>query len=221
MCGGARLLTRRGNEIDAATRQDLIGSLADEANRLFELIENLIAIGRTNLLANVTLQEVDLSREIEATVASYANRAPNRKIETALDPDARLVRGESTYIRQVLDNLLANANKYSPEEGVIQVTSEARPDEVLVSVLDEGSGVPEKEVKTIFDAFFRSQATSGKVSGKGLGLAVCKRLTEAQGGRIWAVNRPEGGLQVTFSLLRVPDPVTSGALAGELSGLDR
>jgi two-component system sensor histidine kinase KdpD len=138
-----------------------------------------------------------------------------------LDPDARFVRGEPTYIRQVLDNFLANANKYSPEGSFIRVITEAQSDEVLVSVLDEGPGVPEKEVESIFDAFFRSQATSGKVSGKGLGLAVCKRLTEAQGGRIWAMNRPEGGLQVTFSLKRMPDAVTSGASTGELSGRDR
>lgn len=104
-----------------------------------------------------------------------------------------------TYLEQVIANLLENADKYSPPEQVVDLTVERQGDRVVFRVLDRGPGVAPEELSLIFDSFYRSERTS-QLPGKGLGLAICKRLVEVQGGNIWARSRLGGGLEVGFSL---------------------
>jgi two-component system sensor histidine kinase KdpD len=100
----------------------------------------------------------------------------------------------------VLTNLLTNADKYSPAEEPIEVQVRNEGELVSVSVSDHGPGVPPDEIDRIFESFYRSAQTSGTSPGHGLGLTVCRRLVEKMGGTIGAVNRPEGGLRVTFTM---------------------
>jgi signal transduction histidine kinase len=87
-------------------------------------------------------------------------------------------------------------------------------------VQDNGRGIDEAELPQIFESFYRSKDAAERASGSGLGLTVCKRLVEAMGGRIWASNRPEGGLEVGFTLRMAPSgqpadaPGNNGRLAG-------
>jgi signal transduction histidine kinase len=95
---------------------------------------------------------------------------------------------------------VGNAHKYSPPEAPIVVTIEVDGSYATVSVLDSGPGVPAAESRRMFEPFYRASHTPAAAPGAGLGLAVCRRLMESQGGQISAENRLEGGLRVFFDL---------------------
>ena len=103
------------------------------------------------------------------------------------------------YVRQILGNLISNAGKYGGHSP-IDVILERSGDEAIVTIADRGKGIAEDELSRVFDAFFRSEQTAKRVSGIGLGLTVCKRLMELQGGRIWCEPRDGGGAAFRFSL---------------------
>ena len=100
---------------------------------------------------------------------------------------------DGTRTLQVLRNLLSNALKVSPQGGTIELSLSTGEDSVLVTVSDQGTGIPEEELDTIFGEFVQSSKTKLKAGGTGLGLSICREIITAHGGRIWAENRPEGG----------------------------
>jgi signal transduction histidine kinase len=102
-------------------------------------------------------------------------------------------------VERVLFNLLTNALRHTPTDGSVAVVIEPDHPEVRVSVEDTGEGIAQDALQPMFDRFWRGdRARSG--AGAGLGLAIAQGLVEAQGGRIWAENRPDGGARVSFTL---------------------
>jgi two-component system sensor histidine kinase KdpD len=114
-------------------------------------------------------------------------------------PDLPLVPMDDVLIEQVLINLLDNALKYTPTESPIEVSAEDAGGAVLIEVADRGPGLPAGEERRIFEKFHRAEAAATQ-RGAGLGLAICQGIVSAHGGRIWAENRPGGGVRVRFSL---------------------
>jgi len=104
------------------------------------------------------------------------------------------------YLEQTLRNLVSNAEKYSPPGTPIAIHGHVEGDAVVVNVLDDGPGIDGDEAASLFMPFYRSNATAHLAQGVGIGLAVCKRLIEAQEGEIWAVRRETGGSRFGFSL---------------------
>jgi signal transduction histidine kinase len=120
------------------------------------------------------------------------------------------VRGDQTYIEQVVRNLITNAVRYGDgaEKG-IEVDAFQENDEVIVRVLDQGNGFGDEDPERLFDLFYRSAAARSVPGGAGIGLFVCRNLVEAMGGRIWARERDEGGAEFGFSLPVVEaDPIS-------------
>jgi two-component system sensor histidine kinase BaeS len=117
-----------------------------------------------------------------------------------------LVEGHEAWIAQVVGNLLDNAEKYGRPGGAIDVFVERSGPEVIVRVLDQGDGIATADLPLLFEPFFRAQHTRERTGGLGLGLAVCRRLTELQGGRIWAGSRASGGSEFAFALPAI-DPI--------------
>jgi signal transduction histidine kinase len=111
----------------------------------------------------------------------------------------------SGYLELVIDNLLANAEKYSPSDAPITVQLQRTDEEVRVRILDLGAGIDPSDVDRLFEPFFRSQATSQRASGMGIGLAVCKRIIESQGGRVWARPRADAGSEFGFCVPVIED----------------
>jgi signal transduction histidine kinase len=106
----------------------------------------------------------------------------------------------------VLTNLVGNAIKYSPKGGLIRVSGLAEPEQVVVTVSDEGVGVPPEEQERIFDRFYRVTGDLGSgTPGVGLGLYLCKAVVEAHGGRIWVESEPGRGASFIFTLPRGED----------------
>jgi signal transduction histidine kinase len=124
-------------------------------------------------------------------------------------------------IKQVLRNLLDNAIKFSPEGGTIDVAVCRVAGSVRVSVRDQGPGIPQDELETVFDKFIQSSKTKTGAGGTGLGLAICHEIVTAHKGRIWAENRPEGGAVFSFEIPLSMDTHTDDQLllAGADNGL--
>jgi len=115
---------------------------------------------------------------------------------------------DSLLMEQVFINLIENAAKYTPDGSPIGISAHVRKNMLKVEVADSGPGLPPGDEELVFEKFYRGKSTSHK-TGVGLGLAICKAVVEAHGGRIWAENRPEGGAVFYFTLPLADDPVPS------------
>ena len=206
---GSKLLSRdRGLR---GVGRELALDIEAEADRLFRLVEDLLVLSRLERGSlSVGEEPVHLVRVLQRVVASETPRWPSTRFELPLERAGALVRGDETYVEQVVRNLLTNAAKYSPPDSTVRVELERGDAEVTVRVLDEGAGVSDAEVERLFSLFYRSPTTAASAAGAGIGLFVCRRLVGAMGGRIWARGRPEGGSEFGFALAIYPDDEPDG-----------
>ncbi len=205
--GGAKLLSRANSTLDDTTRRAIFADIADEAEHLQRLVEDLVALNRFGDDAgDLGREPVLLQRLAPQVVGSEESRWPGVTFRVTMPPGLPTVVGDPTYVEQVLRNLISNAAKYGGAEASVDVALEAADDEVHVRVLDDGPGIEPGEVDRLFELFFRSPNTAGSGSGAGIGLFVCSRLVRAMGGRVWARPRPAGGSEFGFALrIMTPD----------------
>jgi two-component system sensor histidine kinase KdpD len=205
-------LTQGGSGLDAATREDLAQTACNEAQRLNRLLSNLLEMTRLEAGAvRVRKEWQPLEEVIGVAVGRVADgvTAPGmlpeeHPLTIDLPPDLPLVPLDALLIEQVLVNLLENAVKHTPAGTPIVLRAQLVPagnaeQSVEVSVADRGPGLAPGDETRVFDKFYRGGADSGR-GNVGLGLAICKGMIEAQGGRIWAENRAEGGAAFRFTL---------------------
>jgi len=197
--GAASTLLESGAKLDDRTRQDLLESLHEEAERLNRLVQNLLEMTRLESGALQLQREWHPLEEIVgAALGRFGKRLQDRPVTTKVPADLPLVPIDDVLIEQVLINLVDNALKYTPARSPIEISASSIEGAVLVEVADRGPGLPPGDEKRIFDKFYRSGTQA--VRGAGLGLAICAGIVEAHGGRIWAENRPGGGVTFRFSL---------------------
>jgi two-component system sensor histidine kinase MprB len=194
--GYAHLLRRdASHRLTEEQREQAITDIDEEANRLRVLIDNLMTLAQP---ANVDalrdqLEPTLVHRIAEHVIVRHRKRRPERRIRLHMPawvPPARAVPG---YVDQIVENFVANAEKYSRPRAAIDVEVQPEDAGVVVRVLDRGPGIEEAEARQLFAGFYRSTRLFEHVPGNGIGLAVCKRLAEAQGGRVWARPREGGG----------------------------
>jgi signal transduction histidine kinase len=127
-------------------------------------------------------------------------RAKHVRLEAKVGQPATALCAPET-VERVLFNLLTNALRHTPSDGSVAVVVDAGVETVRVTVEDSGEGLPDGAPQRVFDRFYRGdRARSTGNAGAGLGLAIAQGLVEAQGGRIWAENAPDGGARVSFTL---------------------
>jgi two-component system sensor histidine kinase KdpD len=197
--GAATSLLDESGTLPAPTRREMMETIADEAGRLNRLVSNLLQM--TRLEAGVmSLQRGwhSLEEVIGAALQRVAPLLAGRPVATHVPSDLPLVLLDDVLIEQVVFNLLENATKYAPPSGRIDVSARRAGDTLEVEVADRGPGLPAGEEEQVFVKFHR--AGSGRAEGVGLGLAICKGIVEAHGGRIRAANRTGGGAAFTFML---------------------
>ncbi|MCK9519496.1 MAG: PAS domain-containing protein [Dehalococcoidia bacterium] len=199
--GGARILRARGAQLDEATRGSIINDIEQESDRLFRMVENLLAMAHIEFTEDVSVEPVLAQRLLERVIEGFQQRRPDRPVELEVEPGLAALAAEPTYLEQVIRNLLSNADKYSPHNAPITINVARDSDgSASIRVLDRGVGIEPAEAERIFERFYRSEKTSKLVGGSGVGLALCKRLIEAMSGRMWARPRTRGGLEVGFTL---------------------
>ena len=197
--GSASSLLEDGTHFQRGTWQDLLQSILDEAERLNRLVGNLLDM--TRLEAGTLAVKKDwlpLEEVIGSALARMEKRLGERPVAIHVPSDLPLVKIDGILIEQLLINLLDNGVKYTPIRSEINISASVSDGAVLVEVADRGPGFGPGEEERIFDKFYRGQTADSR--GVGLGLAICRAIVEAHGGKIWAENRPEGGAVFRFTL---------------------
>jgi two-component system sensor histidine kinase KdpD len=198
--GNARLLRDRAGRLSRADREAMIDDIAGDSERLLGIVENLLLLTRLESGAEVELEPQVLAHVVRKAVDSYRGRHPRRTVRLLGEPRHIIVEADQGYLEMILENLLSNADKYSPVDAVIEVAVLTSANEARVHVLDRGIGIEESEIERIFTPFYRAESARNTGSGVGIGLAVCRRVVEALGGRIWAARRQGGGSEIGFAL---------------------
>ena len=198
--GNAQVLRRHGERVTVEDRAAALSDIEQETDRLQRIIDNLLVLARMQAGQQVPTEPVLLGYLIGRLASKHLERFPARAVDVSVPEGLPPVEAEAVYVEQVLANLLSNAEKYSPAGQPIAIEAFVADDGVSVSVLDRGAGLGEGEHEQVFSPFYRSERTRAQASGAGMGLAVCRRLIEAQGGTIGAKSRSGGGAAFTFTL---------------------
>jgi signal transduction histidine kinase len=217
--GYSRTLLATDGHWDDQTRSEFLNIISDESDKLTDLVENLLEMTRIEGgRLRVTPEPVLLARFCTDVVNRVSLHYPDIKFECNVSERLPMVEADPRRVEQVLMNLLQNAAKYSGAE-VIRTRATYDGDwGVVVSVEDDGIGIPPEHLPYLFDKFYRvesGKADSGEGGGTGLGLAIAKALVEAQGGRIWVSSTPGKGTTFYFTLpilvLHEDDSESAGA----------
>jgi two-component system sensor histidine kinase KdpD len=189
-----------------ATRRELAGAVHEASLRMSGLVINLLdmarlEVGRIRLNKQWQVPQEAVGGALRASRLALMQH----QIDTALDDDLPLVAFDAVLVERVLCNLLENASKYTPAGSTITVGAACANDALCFTVADNGPGLAAGSEEAIFEKFTRGQ-TESATPGVGLGLAICRAIVEAHGGRIWAENRPDGGACFCFTLPAEPPP---------------
>lgn len=200
--GFASTLLREDVRWDEATQREFLRIIEEESNRLEELIDNLLDMSQVEAGAlRIQREPVQLRRLVREAVEQAQRRTEAHWFVMDLPAELPRVWADPRRIRQVLNNLLENAIKYAPDGGQITVTCELEDKHVVVSIADQGQGIPRQHLDRIFDRFFQVDGASTRTTGgSGLGLAIAKGIIEAHQGTIWAESEAGQGSVFRFSL---------------------
>jgi PAS domain S-box-containing protein len=208
--GGTQLLLGRGARLDPETRNELLVSVAAEAERLQRMIENLVAMARIERGTEFTgdsvsdlgggVRPVLVDRIIKQLVERERPSWPEVTIKLVSSGPVQMVAADEDHLAQIMRNLLSNAAKYSGAGSTVEVSLEDGEGEVIVRVVDDGPGIGDEEPDRLFALYYRAAHQSSIAPGAGIGLFVCRELVQAMGGRIWARSVPGRGAEFGFSL---------------------
>ncbi|MBZ0299339.1 MAG: PAS domain S-box protein [Anaerolineae bacterium] len=193
--GYAGTLRREDASWDVQVIRDGLLVIEDEADRLTDLIENLLAASKLQAeRMRLTLTDVRLDELAARAVERFQVQSSKHRFQLTFPAHLPVIQGDAAGLRRVFDNLLSNAVKYSPEGGVIEVGGSASEKTVSVYVRDQGVGISPDEQDHIFDRFYRVDgALSRKTQGTGLGLYLTKAIIEAHNGKIHVESKPGEG----------------------------
>lgn len=193
-------LRDEGDHFSEAARNELLDTAASEAERLNRFVGNLLDMTRIEAGAIRLNHELcDVQDLVGCAMAAIKQRVGGRTILIRLPDDLPLVPLDLVLMTQVLVNLLDNSLKYSPAVSSIELSARLERGWLLLEIADQGPGVPEQDLKRVFDKFYRIPVPEG-VGGTGLGLSICKGIVEAHNGSIRAINRAGGGLTMVVRL---------------------
>lgn len=201
---------------DEQNSRRFLGIIRDHAIRLGRLTDELLSLSQLEAgKLTLDLRSLAVGRLLETCVDTLRLQAARKEIAIALEspPDALAVRADSERLREVLQNLLDNAMRYTPAGGRITIrAAAAESNQVLISVSDTGIGIPQAELGRIFERFYRVESSrAAETGGTGLGLSIAKHLVEAQGGRIEVESEVGRGSTFTIYL-----PAGTGPGAAEV-----
>jgi two-component system sensor histidine kinase KdpD len=203
--GAASTLVDTAAALDPAQRHTLAAGILEEGQRLHRLVDNLLELTRlTQGPVELKRQWVALEEIVGSVLRRLRGQIGDRAVDVDLPADLPLLHVDEVLIEQLLSNLVENALKHAPGS-TIRIGAEAFSDAVVVTVRDRGPGLPAGAESQVFEKFHRGR-TEGAQSGFGLGLAICKVIVEAHGGRIGARNAPDGGAEFRFTLPRESEP---------------
>ncbi|WP_246132711.1 sensor histidine kinase [Devosia ginsengisoli] len=185
--GAVTTLRQLGEKLPGETRDDLLLSIEEESGRLNRFVANLFDMTRIEAgMTKARREPIDLAQLIDTSVARARRLHPDLTVELSLAADLPPAMGDATLLEQVLFNLLDNAHKYGGAEQPVAIFARAESGAAMISVTDQGKGIPEADLEKIFDKFYRRAKGDGRPAGTGLGLSIARGLMTAMGGTITA-----------------------------------
>ena len=178
--------------------QNIAHSASSLQNRLTELID----LSRTKTTRfRIKRQPFDFSTLAQKVIEELSPLLNNKEQSIAVEmPTSISITADEQRVEQILLNLLANAVKFTPQNGKITLKAQQNKDSLIVEVRDTGPGIPEDEQKKLFRPYYRTSTDTHRLPGLGLGLAITKQLVELHKGRIWMESKPGKGSTFAFSL---------------------
>ncbi len=191
----------------AEQREEFLGIILQEGHRLLVMINDLLDISKMEAgrPLSLDLTEVDLEALIQKVVLFQSHTTDRHQLKVELPRGLPRIQADSDKVTQILTNLLSNAIKYSPKGGEVVVSGNAEQDSVIISVADQGVGMNEEQIVSLFQPYQRAKREAIKgIRGTGLGLYLVKALVELHGGQIGVESEPGQGSRFYFSLPMVP-----------------
>jgi two-component system sensor histidine kinase KdpD len=212
--GAVTTLIDYGKSLEAKVRDDLLQSIREEAERLNRYVGDLLDMTRLEGGALVTRREwVDIRDVLRAAVDQVKRRLDGRKVDRDFPPELTLVMADPSLLEQALVNILEYAIAYSPDGSTIEVAVYEDRNNVVISIEDEGRGIPTTELERVFEKFRRMEEATDRGKGAGLGLAISKGFVEAMGGRIAAASPIHQGLGTRILISLPKESATAGTTA--------
>ena len=212
--GSAATVLGASSPLDPAEIRQFFRIIEEQADHMRDLINNLLDLSRIEAgTLSVAAEPTDVADVIDRARNAFLSGGYRSSIEVNVMPGLPRIAADGHRIVQVLHNLFSNASNYSRDWSSVRVTAWLHDAHVVISVDDEGKGIASEHLHRLFTKFARIDAgEDARISGHGLGLAICKGIVEAHGGRIWAESDGEGrGTRFAFTIPAV-DEITSGRL---------
>jgi PAS domain S-box-containing protein len=200
--GYVSTLRREDAKWDKSIIQDSLKVIEEEADHLAAMIEDLLDASRLQA-GGLTPNLADVSLPMLAERFAERFRTSDKRHTIVVDFPEKfpVILADENRVGQVMSNLISNALKYAPS-GEVRISGQVRPEQVIVTVSDEGPGIDPADIPYVFNRFYRSDQAVRQTKGAGLGLYLAKSIVEAHGGRIWVDPKPDTGARVCFSLPR-------------------
>ncbi|CAN5187770.1 sensor histidine kinase KdpD [soil metagenome] len=211
--GSATTLIDYGEGLTPAVRADLLLSIREEAERLNRYVGDLLDMTRLEGGAlKVRAEWIDVRDILNAAAERVARRLGDRAMTRDFPAELSLVKADDGLLEQALVNILENAIAYSPDGSTVELAAYEDRSSVVISIEDEGRGIPTAELEGVFDKFRRMEESSDRTQGVGLGLAIAKGFVEAMDGRIAAASPINEGATErpgTRILIRLPKAIVT------------
>lgn len=199
-------LLRQDVDWESSLRRDFLRTIDERTDELQNLIDKMLQIAKLEAGAlKLEKEPLSLPRLAQKVVQDMKSRTASHQLVAEFPSPFPIVDADARCVEQVLKNLVENAIKYSPSGGRVSVSGAVADGSVVISVADEGIGIPPEQLDRIFDRFYRVDSPhTRRIGGTGLGLSIARGLVEAHGGRIWAESRGSGGSAFHFELPQSP-----------------
>lgn len=199
--GFSEILLAR-SDLDTVQRRSILAIIHEQAEILSHIVNDLLDLARIESGVGFVLQKApcDLSQLIEQATSQLSWTSDRHLFEVALASTDSVVYGDQVKLRQLVENILSNAVKYSPQGGPVRITGQRQASDFQVSIADQGIGMSEDQRLRIFDKFYRADTSNSAIEGVGLGMNIVQEIIKAHGGRIWVESRVGEGTVVHFTL---------------------
>lgn len=189
------LQTLEKHQLSEEKRIQLLNNGLDDVERLQTLVENLLLATKIEDHSfRIAYEQCNLTEIVNTVIDKFkVTNQPGRKFETAIEPNV-MMNGDKTGLQSVIMNLIENAQKYSPESSTVSVTLKTKENKIILTVTDEGAGIPLNERNNIFKKFYRvGSEETRRTKGTGLGLFIVHKLILLHKGKVSVRDNPQGG----------------------------